>query len=131
MNDFEIVLSELASSGYSLTDAQIIEIIYRLAEGYPEGIDHSTEMSLTVYAGNYMTNYSSQAESTKVSETDSTPSQNWIGDYKSSDAVASITLENVTISASEYNQRTEEHFVLYLSNKVSVSETFKPTPPII
>lgn len=128
MNDFESVLSELASSGSSLTDAHIIEIIYRLAEGYPGGIDHSTEMSLTVYAGNYMANYSSQDESTKVSETDSTPYQNWIGDYKSSDAVASITLENVTIPASEYNQRTEEHFVWYLSNKVSVSESFKPDP---
>lgn len=81
MNDFETVLSVLASSGYSLTDAQIIEIIYRLAEGYPGGIDHSTEMSLTVYAGDYMANYSSQAENTQVSETDSTSYQNWIGDY--------------------------------------------------
>lgn len=120
MNDFETVLSELASSGYSLTDAQIIEIIYRLAEGYPGGIDHSTEMSLAVYAGNYMANYSSKAENTKVSETDSTPYQNWIGDYKSSDAGASITLEVVIAFLNEIRIKRFNHLNTFMFRHFSL-----------
>ncbi len=126
MNDFDAFLSESATSGIILTDVQIRDTIYRLSESYPGWIDHATEMHLTSYARSFTANISNQNDHTLTTDAYSLPNQKWIGDYQSTHAVASISLENVTIPISEYNQKNEEQFVWFLSNKVSSAESFRP-----
>lgn len=65
MNDFETSLAELASDGHEVTEEQVLQLVCRLSKMYPGGIDHSTEMSLTMYGQDDLTQLSSQTDSLK------------------------------------------------------------------
>lgn len=127
MDDFDDALFNSAISGTTLSDAQIRDIIYTLEDGYPGWIDHATEMSLTEYAREYLAQYASPAgDSASNASTESLPYQDFIGTYQSTSAVQSISLQNVTMPYDNYLERSEESLVFFLSNKVTVSDSFKP-----
>lgn len=127
MDDFDDALFNSAISGTTLSDAQIRDIIYTLEDGYPGWIDHATEMSLTEYAREYLAQYASPAgDSASNASTESLPYQDFIGTYQSTGAVQSISLQNVTMPYDNYLERSEESLVFFLSNKVTVSDSFKP-----
>lgn len=127
MDDFDDALFNSAISGTTLSDAQIRDIIYTLEDGYPGWIDHATEMSLTEYAREYLAQYASPAgDSASNASTESLPYQDFIGTYQSTAAVQSISLQNVTMPYDNYLERSEESLVFFLSNKVTVSDSFKP-----
>lgn len=127
MDDFDDALFNSAISGTTLSDAQIRDIIYTLEDGYPGWIDHATEMSLTEYAREYLAQYASPAgDSASNASTESLPYQDFIGNYQSTAAVQSISLQNVTMPYDNYLERSEESLVFFLSNKVTVSDSFKP-----
>lgn len=127
MNDFDDALFNSAISGTTLSDAQIRDIIYSLEDGYPGWIDHATEMSLAEYAREYLAHYANPAgDSASNASTESLPYQDFIGNYQSTGAVQSISLQNVTMPYDNYLERSEESLVFFLSNKVTVSDSFKP-----
>lgn len=109
--------------GASVTKAELIKLVYRLVEGFSGFIDHSTEMSLTSYGKAYLANFPGQNQPKPTRNV--SPNQNLVGKYHSTHALASIALENVTLSVDDFNRKTKEMLVWYLSNKVTVSESFK------
>src|SRR5699024_6165429 len=127
LDDFDDALFSSAISGTTLSDAHIRDIIYNLEDGYPGWIDDATEKSLTESAREYFVQYAGQAgDSASNAGTKSLPYQVFIGTYQSTGALQSISLQNVTMPYDNYLERSEESLVFFLSNKVTVSDSFKP-----